>query len=110
MQMYLAAPFIILALHKKPRLATLALTALLGVLAVMRYVVIHKWHISTFIYHGISLSKMVDAADRMYLNPLHRLTPYLAGIMLGYFLRITGRRSLLRKVSSKFIILRQEIY
>ncbi|XP_065335548.1 nose resistant to fluoxetine protein 6-like [Cloeon dipterum] len=97
MQMYLAAPFIILAMYKHPRLTTAALTGVLAVLGVLRYVVIHKWHLSTFIYHGISLSQMVDAADRMYLNPLHRMTPYLAGIMLGYFLRVTGRRSLLRK-------------
>lgn len=45
-----------------------------------------------------SLSEMLASANQMYLNPLHRLTPYLFGMMLGYIIRTHGSHIKLTQV------------
>lgn len=93
MQMYLIAPFLILLLWKRPKIGASFIGIVLMALAYLRYYVVHKWNVTVFIYYGIPLSHMVSGADKMYLNPVHRLTPYVSGILLGYYLRTTGRKS-----------------
>jgi peptidoglycan/LPS O-acetylase OafA/YrhL len=54
MQMYLAAPFVILLLWRRPKLAVTLMGVVLLALAPLRYLVILRWRLSTFIYHGIT--------------------------------------------------------
>ncbi|XP_039301087.1 nose resistant to fluoxetine protein 6-like, partial [Nilaparvata lugens] len=49
--------------------------------------VVYYYKYSTLLFYGISVSMIGDGGDDIYLNPIHRLTPYLIGVMFGYILQ-----------------------
>ncbi|XP_044735492.1 nose resistant to fluoxetine protein 6-like [Chrysoperla carnea] len=86
-QLYLVSPFIILYLWKHSQHATRILTGIILALSIFKAVTMYFNGLGSVIYFGISLKEMKAAADSMYLNPVHRATPYLCGLGLGYSMR-----------------------
>ncbi|XP_046385954.1 nose resistant to fluoxetine protein 6-like [Ischnura elegans] len=97
MQMYLSAPFFILLLWKWPKRGPIIVLAIVAALASYKYAIIYTSSLNSVIFHGVSVSEMTLAARLVYLNPVHRLTPYLFGIGLGYLLRRTKGETTLGK-------------
>ncbi|KAG8329502.1 hypothetical protein J6590_084646 [Homalodisca vitripennis] len=91
--LYLGSPFLILLLWKYRLRGALYLVIALGCITAYKAVLINSGHLASFIYYGIQPTKMSESASRLYLNPLFRSMPYVVGILLGFYLRITPARS-----------------
>uniref|UniRef100_S4NN86 Drop dead n=1 Tax=Pararge aegeria TaxID=116150 RepID=S4NN86_9NEOP len=87
MQLYVATLPLMLVLWK---FRTLGLTLILGVATastILRYLAIQWYDISMFVYYGISVQKLLDAARYSYILPTHRATIYLIGVIMAYFIK-----------------------
>ncbi|KAF4517090.1 hypothetical protein B566_EDAN007012 [Ephemera danica] len=98
MHMYLLSPFMILALWKYPRRGPLALGGLLALLAALKYYEVFTYGLGSFIFYGISVKEMVISANHIYINAIHRLTPYIFGLGLGYLLRVKAGKCTISRV------------
>ncbi|KAL0839331.1 hypothetical protein ABMA28_016070 [Loxostege sticticalis] len=87
MQLYIATLPLMLVLSRSKNLG-LALIVIVAVAStVLRYLAIHWYEISMFVYYGISVQKLLDAAKYSYILPTHRATIYLIGVLMAYFMR-----------------------
>jgi hypothetical protein len=87
MQLYIVATLLTPILFKYPRrgLQIVIGLALLSTLARFYVTVLHE--LSIHIFFGISLAKIAEVADRMYIIPPFRFTVYAMGMLVGYALR-----------------------
>ncbi|CAG9562958.1 unnamed protein product [Danaus chrysippus] len=87
MQLYIATLPLMFVLWKYKKLG---LTLILGISVastILRYLAIHWYDISMFVYYGISVQKLLDAARYSYILPTHRATIYLIGVLMAYFIK-----------------------
>ncbi|OWR44360.1 nose resistant to fluoxetine protein 6, partial [Danaus plexippus plexippus] len=87
MQLYIATLPLMFILWKYKKLG---LTLILGISVastILRYLAIHWYDISMFVYYGISVQKLLDAARYSYILPTHRATIYLIGVLMAYFIK-----------------------
>lgn len=87
MQLFIVATFLTVALWKWPRRGVQAIIGLAVLSTVARFYVTMIHELSIHIFFGISLSKIAEVADRMYIIPPFRFTVYSMGMLLGYTLR-----------------------
>lgn len=87
MQLFIAATFLTIGLWKWPKrgVQTIIGLAILSAFARFYVTIIHE--LSIHIFFGISISKIAEVADRMYIIPPFRFTVYSMGMLLGYVLR-----------------------
>lgn len=87
MQLFIVATILTPILYKHPKrgLQLIIGLALLSTLARFYVTVVHE--LSIHIFFGITLSKIAEVADRMYIIPPYRFTVYAMGMLLGYVLR-----------------------
>ncbi|XP_059485094.1 nose resistant to fluoxetine protein 6-like [Neocloeon triangulifer] len=98
MHMYIMAPFIMMGIWKYPKKAPAALLAVVVALGAMKYSTVMKNDLGSFLFYGMSTETTVRSANAIYVNALHRLTPYLMGLSLGYILQITECKRVLSRV------------
>ncbi|XP_049865237.1 nose resistant to fluoxetine protein 6-like [Pectinophora gossypiella] len=87
MQLYVATLPLMLVLWRS---RTLGWTLVIGIAVastVLRYLAIYAYNISMFVYFGITVQKLLDAARYCYILPTHRATIYLIGVAMAYFMR-----------------------
>ncbi|KAL3280802.1 hypothetical protein HHI36_004033 [Cryptolaemus montrouzieri] len=86
-QLFFISPFLILLLWKYPKMGLGILISLATGSTILRYYVTYTKRLSNYIHFGTSIQQLFDTADNMYILPIHRLTVYIIGILLGYYLR-----------------------
>ncbi|XP_063233050.1 nose resistant to fluoxetine protein 6-like isoform X2 [Bacillus rossius redtenbacheri] len=87
MQLFALSPGFVYLLWRS-RWLGLSAAALVGAWsAALRYAVSMRHGLSTVVYFGVPVSKLFDTANMSYVLPSHRITVYLIGIVLGYYLR-----------------------
>lgn len=87
MQLFIVATFLTIALWKWPRRGVQAIVVLAVLSTIARFYTTLVHELSIHIFFGISLSKISEVADRMYIIPPFRFTVYSIGMFLGYILR-----------------------
>ncbi|XP_026765152.2 nose resistant to fluoxetine protein 6-like [Galleria mellonella] len=87
MQLYVATLPLMLVLVKSKTLGLSLIFATALASTVLRYLAVHWYQISMFVYYGISVQKLLDAARYSYILPTHRATIYLIGVAMAYFMR-----------------------
>ncbi|KAL4704138.1 hypothetical protein ACJJTC_003423 [Scirpophaga incertulas] len=87
MQLYVATLPLMMVLSKWKRLGLGLMVTVAVASTVLRYLATHWYDISMFVYYGISVQKLLDAAKYSYILPTHRATIYLIGVMMAYFMR-----------------------
>uniref|UniRef100_A0A336N027 CSON009625 protein n=1 Tax=Culicoides sonorensis TaxID=179676 RepID=A0A336N027_CULSO len=93
-QLFLTAPIFTYLLWKWPKKTFLSLVTLASISTGARYYVTVTKNLSNYVFFGTSVSQLFDTADFMYILPAHRLTVYIMGVLLGYFLRIYKHKQL----------------
>ncbi|XP_046985969.1 nose resistant to fluoxetine protein 6-like [Schistocerca americana] len=96
-QLFAISPLLVYLLWKWPRKGSLILILLAAISTFLRFYVTYTRRLTHFVFYGISVSKLFETADFSYILPSHRLTVYIMGIFVGYFLRIYGRNFKLKK-------------
>ncbi|XP_041972895.1 nose resistant to fluoxetine protein 6-like [Aricia agestis] len=94
MQLYVATLPLMLLLWKSRRLGLALMLGIAVGSTVLRYLAIHWYDISMFVYYGISVNKLLDAARYSYILPTHRATIYLIGVLMAFVLRAKKSTSL----------------
>ncbi|KAK6625956.1 hypothetical protein RUM43_006255 [Polyplax serrata] len=92
MQLFLVSPILVYILWKSPRFGTVLLFLISSASTWLRYNVTLTENLSTNIYYGISVEQLWKTANLSYILPTHRLTVYVAGLMIGYYLRRNGSK------------------
>lgn len=87
MQLFVTATFLTIAMWKWPKRGIQAIIALSVLSTIARFYITMAHELSIHIFFGISLSKIAEVADRMYIIPPYRFTVYSMGMFLGYILR-----------------------
>ncbi|CAH4036539.1 nose resistant to fluoxetine protein 6 [Pieris brassicae] len=87
MQLYVATFPLMLILWRFRRTGLALIVAIAAGSTALRYLAIHWYDISMFVYYGISVSKLLDAARYSYILPTHRATIYLIGVLMAYFIK-----------------------
>ncbi|XP_045459770.1 nose resistant to fluoxetine protein 6 [Melitaea cinxia] len=87
MQLYVATLPLMFVLWKSKRLGLALIFGISVISTVLRYLAIHWYDISMFVYYGISVQKLLDAARFSYILPTHRATIYLIGVIMAYFMK-----------------------
>ncbi|XP_013161772.1 PREDICTED: nose resistant to fluoxetine protein 6 isoform X1 [Papilio xuthus] len=87
MQLYVATLPLMLVLWRFKRLGWVLLVGIAAASTALRYLAIHWYDISMFVYYGISVQKLLDAARYSYILPTHRATIYLIGVVMAYVMR-----------------------
>ncbi|KAM3968323.1 drop dead [Aphomia sociella] len=87
MQLYVATLPLMLVLVKSRTLGLSLMLVIALASTVLRYLATHWYDISMFVYYGISVQKLLDAARYSYILPTHRATIYLIGVAMAYFMR-----------------------
>ncbi|KAF4517143.1 hypothetical protein B566_EDAN006442 [Ephemera danica] len=87
MQLYLVSPFLVYLLWRWPRAGFMTLVTIAGFSTWLRYVVTYAQQLSSVVYFGITIRRMFDTANYSYILPTHRITAYIIGIFLGYYLK-----------------------
>ncbi|XP_053600049.1 nose resistant to fluoxetine protein 6 [Plodia interpunctella] len=87
MQLYVATLPLMLVLAKSRTLGLSLIFLVAAASTVLRYLAIYWYDISMFVYYGISVQKLLDAARFSYILPTHRATIYLIGVAMAYFMR-----------------------
>ncbi|KAH8387903.1 hypothetical protein KR093_010286, partial [Drosophila rubida] len=84
MQMYLFAPFLILALYKWGKKAVIGIVVLMLLLAACLF--------SMMMINGYSLNTGVGT-DKIYFGTQTRASPWIIGLLFGYFLHVNRGKS-----------------
>ncbi|XP_050426584.1 nose resistant to fluoxetine protein 6-like [Adelges cooleyi] len=100
-QLFAISPLLVWALWKWPRKCTVVLLTLATASTGLRYYETLTRKLNLFINYGSSVSQMYDTADYSYILPTHRLTVYIMGLLLGNFLRCSGRSYQIKNVNLK---------
>ncbi|CRK95963.1 CLUMA_CG009406, isoform A [Clunio marinus] len=87
MQLFIVAIFLTIGLWRWPKRGIQAIIGLSILSTIARFYVTITHELSIHIFFGISLSKIAEVADRMYIIPPFRFTVYSMGMLLGYILR-----------------------
>ncbi|XP_046395284.1 nose resistant to fluoxetine protein 6-like [Ischnura elegans] len=87
MQLFLVSPLIIYLLWRWTEAGFIACMMLGFISTGMRYIVTYEHQLSPLIYFGASVSQLFATATNSYILPTHRLTSYLIGIGVGFYLR-----------------------
>ncbi|CAG9791790.1 unnamed protein product [Diatraea saccharalis] len=87
MQLYIATLPLMIILTRWRRLGLALMVSVAVASTLLRYLAIHWYDISMFVYYGISVQKLLDAAKYSYILPTHRATIYLIGVMMAYFMK-----------------------
>ncbi|CAG4940140.1 unnamed protein product [Colias eurytheme] len=87
MQLYVGTFPLMLILWKFKRLGLALILGIAVSSTILRYLATHWYDISMFVYYGISVSKLLDAARYSYILPTHRATIYLIGVLMAYFIK-----------------------
>jgi len=87
MQLFVAATILTPILYKYPKRGLQLIIGLALLSTVARFYVTIVHELSIHIFFGISLQKIAEVADRMYIIPPFRFTVYAMGMLLGYVLR-----------------------
>ncbi|CAH0386715.1 unnamed protein product [Bemisia tabaci] len=85
-QMYLLSPFLVLFLWHYKATAFKVVSLAMAAICVYSGWVIYSKNLVAVAYHGIAFDLAIESVDHMYLNPIHRLPPYIVGVLLGYVL------------------------
>ncbi|XP_047545507.1 nose resistant to fluoxetine protein 6 [Vanessa atalanta] len=87
MQLYVATLPLMFVLWKFRRTGLALIVGIAAASTVLRYLAIYWYDISMFVYYGISVQKLLDAARYSYILPTHRATIYLIGVSMAYFIK-----------------------
>lgn len=87
MQLYVATLPLMLVIWKYSTLGWSLLALMAVTSTVLRYLAIYWYDISMFVYYGISVQKLLDAARYSYILPTHRATIYLIGVVMAYLMK-----------------------
>ncbi|XP_046978716.1 nose resistant to fluoxetine protein 6 [Vanessa cardui] len=87
MQLYVATLPLMYILWKFRKTGLALIVGIAAASTVLRYLAIHWYDISMFVYYGISVQKLLDAARYSYILPTHRATIYLIGVSMAFFIK-----------------------
>ncbi|XP_026745777.1 nose resistant to fluoxetine protein 6 [Trichoplusia ni] len=87
MQLYVATLPLMVVIWKYRTLGWSLLAGIAVASTALRYLAIYWYDISMFVYYGISVQKLMDAARYSYILPTHRATIYLIGVVMAYLLK-----------------------
>ncbi|XP_063706350.1 nose resistant to fluoxetine protein 6 [Culicoides brevitarsis] len=87
-QLFMTAPIFAVLLWKWPKKSLWLLVGIASISTAARYYVTFTKNLSNYVFFGTSIRQLFDTADFMYIIPAHRLTVYIIGVLLGYFMRI----------------------
>jgi hypothetical protein len=87
MELFIVALFLTMILWKWPRRGVQLIVGLAILSTIARFYVTMVNELSMHIFLGMSLSKMAEVADKMYIVPPLRFTVYSIGMLLGFTLR-----------------------
>ncbi|XP_063973444.1 O-acyltransferase like protein isoform X1 [Diachasmimorpha longicaudata] len=96
-QLFALSPIMILALYKYPKMGALILISTAVFSTGLRYYVTYFKRLNNYVFFGTSIRQLFDTANLSYILPTHRLTVYIIGIFVGYFLRICPKGYKLNK-------------
>ncbi|KAL1459351.1 hypothetical protein WDU94_011342 [Cyamophila willieti] len=85
-QLFLLTIPLVLGLKSHPGYTSITLLGLNLGSAMFRYSAMIEHRLSLVIYTGASLQDLYKSADLSYIRPLHRASPYLSGVWLGFML------------------------
>ncbi|XP_071452991.1 nose resistant to fluoxetine protein 6-like [Hetaerina americana] len=102
MQLFLISPFIVYILWRWTEAGFIICMMLGFISTAMRYIVTYNQHLSPVVYFGASVSQLFATANNSYILPTHRLTSYLFGIGIGFYLRRMEKNLTLSKVQVFF--------
>ncbi|KAI5702510.1 hypothetical protein M8J75_000855 [Diaphorina citri] len=85
-QLFVLAIPLVIGLKSRPTLTSFIILGLNLGSAMLRYVTAKAHHLSLVIYTGANLEDLYRSADLSYIQPLHRASPYLSGVWLGFLL------------------------
>ncbi|CAK1578058.1 unnamed protein product [Parnassius mnemosyne] len=103
MQLYVATLPLMLILWKFRNLGWILVVGIAVASTVLRYMAIHWYDISMFVYYGISVQKLLDAARYSYILPTHRATIYLIGVAMAYVMKSKKLRLNLSNTQIRFL-------
>ncbi|PNF21731.1 hypothetical protein B7P43_G10364 [Cryptotermes secundus] len=98
MQLSLLSPLLVTLLWHWPACGVLLLLCLHALSTLLRYVATYRNQLSLAIFHGITVKQLYQTANLTYTRSLHRATPYLLGVSLGYLLHRTDRNTQIPKM------------
>nr|AIN34703.1 fatty alcohol acetyltransferase [Agrotis segetum] len=87
MQLYVATLPLMVLIWKYKTLGWSLLALIAVASTALRYLAIYWYDISMFVYYGISVQKLLDAARYSYILPTHRATIYLIGVAMAYLMK-----------------------
>ncbi|XP_069696138.1 nose resistant to fluoxetine protein 6-like [Periplaneta americana] len=91
MQLSLLSPLLVTLMWQWQAFGIFLLLCLHALSAILRYVATLRNHLSLVIFHGMTVKQLYETANLTYSLSLHRATPYLLGVGLGYLLHKTGK-------------------
>ncbi|XP_075972637.1 drop dead [Anticarsia gemmatalis] len=87
MQLYVATLPLMVIIWKFRTMGWSLLVLIAVASTALRYLAIYWYDISMFVYFGISVQKLLDAARYSYILPTHRATIYLIGVAMAYLMK-----------------------
>ncbi|XP_075234282.1 O-acyltransferase like protein-like [Lycorma delicatula] len=98
MQLYLSSFLLIFLLWNFQKFGIILMIFIASVSTYFRYATTVTYNLSSIVHYGISISRLMKTANYSYIRPSHRMTVYIMGILLSYFLHIKKNKILLSKV------------
>lgn len=98
MQLSILSPLLVTLLWQWRACGVLVLLCLHALSALLRYVATFRNQLSLVIFHGMTVKQLYRTANLTYAHSLHRATPYLLGVSLGYLLHKTDRNTHIPKM------------
>ncbi|GFG33259.1 hypothetical protein Cfor_03997 [Coptotermes formosanus] len=99
MQLSLLSPLLVTLLWQWRVGGVIVLLCLHALSAILRYVATLRNQLSHVFYHGITVKQLYKTTNLSYGLSLHRATPYLLGVSLGYLLHKTSKHVHISKVA-----------
>uniref|UniRef100_A0A2A4J5M9 Nose resistant-to-fluoxetine protein N-terminal domain-containing protein n=1 Tax=Heliothis virescens TaxID=7102 RepID=A0A2A4J5M9_HELVI len=103
MQLYVATLPLMVIIWKYRTLGWSLLALIAVASTALRYLAIYWYDISMFVYYGISVQKLLDAARYSYILPTHRATIYLIGVVMAYLMKTKKLNFTLSNTQSRLL-------
>lgn len=99
MGLFLVAPVLVWALHKRPHIGLAIFGAINALSVAMRFSQTQTNRLAPVFYHGIKMTQIYRTMDMDHGSLVHRATPFINGLALGFVVLQFGRRVKIPRVS-----------
>ncbi|XP_066603638.1 nose resistant to fluoxetine protein 6 [Prorops nasuta] len=99
-QLFVFSPLMVMLLYKSPKFGSIILGTIAILSTILRYYVTYKMRLNNYVFFGTSIRQLFDTANLSYILPSHRVTVYIIGIFVGYFLRKNPKGFQLNKTAT----------